>query len=308
MHLLPGIVLALLKGKLCPDGGHRDGYSHDEGAHQLHGGGGHIEAQGHGHDKAIQAAAKHHAQHPAHHGALAHQRFADDKGSQCNGHHAGAHVDVAALLVLGQQAAGKGGQRARDAQAHCDGEGRVDAGGPHHGGVVAGGADGKAQPGAQETHHGGTGEYNDRRRDDQLIPAARKGQCGFCQREYRIGLDQGHRGRKAHDRQIDGVQAGVHDDACHDALNAQTCLQKGGDKARTHTRRHGREQGQNGVARQRHLAGHGTAKGEAAIGGQVGNVQDRIAQKQRQRHQTVNAAQLQRRLDHVERKDTRQHG
>ena len=142
----------------------------------------------------------------------------------------------------------------------------------------------------------------------ELIPAARKGQRGFCQREHCIGLDQGHRGRKAHDRQIDGVQTGVHDDTCHDALNAQTCLQKGSDKTRTHTRRHGREQGQDGVACQRHLAGHGTAKGEAAIGGQVGNVQDRIAQKQRQRHQTVNAAQLQRRLDHVERKDTRQHG
>ena len=29
---------------------------------------------------------------------------------------------------------------------------------------------GKAQPGAQETHHGGTGDHNDCRRDDQLIP------------------------------------------------------------------------------------------------------------------------------------------
>ena len=110
----------------------------------------------------------------------------------------------------------------------------ADAGGPHHGGVVAGGADGKAQPGAQETHHGGTGEYNDCRRDDQLIPAARKGQRCFGQREDCVRLDQRQRGRKVHDRQIDGIKAGVHDDARHDALDAEAGLQKGCDETGAH--------------------------------------------------------------------------
>ncbi|MFR9067090.1 MAG: hypothetical protein ACLVJH_09445 [Faecalibacterium prausnitzii] len=53
----------------------------------------------------------------------------------------------------------------------------------------------------------------------------------------------------------------------------------------------------NGVAGQRHLTGHGAAQGEAAVGGQVCDVQDGIAQEQCQRHQGVDAAQLQRRLD-----------
>ena len=61
------------------------------------------------------------------------------------------------------------------------------------------------------------------------------------------------------------------------------------------------------VPGQRHLTRHGAAQGEAAVGGQVRNVQDGIAQKQRQRHQGVNAAQLQRGLNDIERKDTRQH-
>ena len=85
-------------------------------------------------------------------------------------------------------------------------------------------------------------------------------------------------------------------------------LQERGDKPGAGTGQHGQHKAKERMPRHCGGSRHGTAKGEAAIGGQVGNVQDRIAQKQRQRHQTVNAAQLQRRLDHVERKDTRQHG
>ena len=85
-----------------------DGHSHDDGADQFHGSSRDVEAEGHRHDKTVEAAAEHDAQHTAHHRPLAHQRFADDEGSQCDGHHAGAYVDVAALLVLSQQTAGKG--------------------------------------------------------------------------------------------------------------------------------------------------------------------------------------------------------
>ena len=41
------------------------------------------------------------------------------------------------------------------------------------------------------------------------------------------------------------------------------------------------------------LAGHGTAKGEAAVGGHIGNIQDAEAEEQGQGHQGVDTAQLQ---------------
>ena len=107
--------------------------------------------------------------------------------------------------------------------------------------------------------------------------------------------------------QVDGVQAGVDDDARHDALHTEAGLQKGCHETGAHARRHGRQQRQERVPCQRHLTRHGAAQGKAAVGGQVRNVQDGIAQKQRQRHQGVNAAQLQRGLNDIERKDTRQH-
>ena len=62
------------------------------------------------------------------------------------------------------------------------------------------------------------------------------------------------------------------------------------------------------MAGQCYLTGHGAAQRKAAIGGKIGNIQDGVAQKQCQRHQSVDAAQLQRCLQNVEGKDTRQHG
>ena len=83
---------------------------------------------------------------------------------------------------------------------------------------------------------------------------------------------------------------------------------KGCDETGADTGRHRRQQGEEGVAGQRHLTGDSAAKGEAAVGGQVRDIQDGIAQKQSQRNEGVDAAQLERGLDDVERKDTRQHG
>ena len=53
-----------------------------------------LKRRGHSHDKAVQAAAEHHADDPAQHGAPTKQSLADDEGSQCDGHHAGADVDA----------------------------------------------------------------------------------------------------------------------------------------------------------------------------------------------------------------------
>ena len=71
---LTGRTAALLKGDLLPDGGHRDGHRHDDGADQLHGSSRDVEAESHRHDKTVEAAAEHDAQHTAHHRPLAHQR------------------------------------------------------------------------------------------------------------------------------------------------------------------------------------------------------------------------------------------
>ena len=62
-------------------------------------------------------------------------------------------------------------------RGHRDGEGRVDAGSTHHGSVIAGGTDREAEAGAEEAHHGGTGQRDDCRRQHQLIPAAREAQA-----------------------------------------------------------------------------------------------------------------------------------
>ena len=51
------------------------------------------------------------------------------------------------------------------------------------------------------------------------------------------------------------------------------------------------------MAGQRHLTGDSAAKGEAAVSGQVRDIQDGIAQKQSQRNESVDAAQLERGLD-----------
>ena len=51
------------------------------------------------------------------------------------------------------------------------------------------------------------------------------------------------------------------------------------------------------MAGQRHLTGDSAAKGEAAVRGQVRDIQDGIAQKQSQRNEGVDAAQLERGLD-----------
>ena len=185
-----GSVPPLFKGEVLPDGGHGDGHCHNDGRNQLHGGGGHVEPQRHRHDKAVQAAAEHHAQNAAQHGALAHQRLADDEGSQCNGHHAGAHVDITAFLVLCQQPAGQRTQRPGYGQTHRDGNGGVDAGSPHPGGIIAGGADGKPQPRAQKAQHRRAGDGNDNCRQHQLVPAAQKAQRSFCHGEDGRGLDQ----------------------------------------------------------------------------------------------------------------------
>ena len=104
-----GLLLALFKGDLLADGGHRDGHRHDQGRDQLHGCGGHVEPQGHRHDETVQAAAKDHAAHPQDHRALAQQGLANDEGGQGDGHHAGAHVECRSSSGTGPAGAGQGG-------------------------------------------------------------------------------------------------------------------------------------------------------------------------------------------------------
>ena len=81
---------------------------------------------------------------------FAQQHLAHEQGGQGNGHHAGADVNADGLLTLGQQAAGQTREGVGHAQAHDGGKGGIDRGGADHIGIVAGGADGQAQAGAQK--------------------------------------------------------------------------------------------------------------------------------------------------------------
>ncbi len=103
-------------------------------------------------------------------------------------------------------------------------------------------------------------------------------------------------GLPAHGHQVDGVKPRVGDDARQDGGHPQPRLQKGGDEARAGPCRHGRRDGQDGVARGGEGDGHGGPQHEAPVGGQVGDVQDAVAQKQGHGHQGIQEAQLQRRL------------
>ena len=140
-----------------------------------------------------------------------------------------------------------------------------------------------------EHNHG-----RDEREQDQSAPLPANE--ALEKRKHRVDPGDGHVGRKAHDRKVDRVEAGVRDDAGEDALNAEARLQKGRDVAREHARRHGREQRKDRVAGNGEHGAHGAAEREAPVRGQVGDIQDGKADEQRQRDEAVNEADLERRL------------
>ena len=273
------------------NGGGGDGQAHNDGGKQLHALGGHVDAQGQGDDEAIEHAAADGRHRLDPQPAPGEDGFADDEGGQADDHHAGAQVDIGGALVLCQYRPGQRGHGVGHAQPHRDGKGGGDGAGPDHVRVIAGGADGKAQPGAQEEDEQHTDHQGDEGRHNQFVGGVLPHQV-LGDGEHRGGFEHGHVGGKAHDSQVDGVQSGVGDDAGQDGGHAQAGLQKSGDKARAGTGQNGQDQPQEGVSGHGGGGGDRTAQGERAVGGHIRDVKHAEAEEQSHSHKRIDAARV----------------
>ncbi len=250
-----------------------------------------MEAQRDRDRKTIQATAEDHAHDPAENTVLTDKRLPDDQAGKRDRHHAGAEVNITGLLIMSYQAAGKRRHRAGNAQAYGNGKARIDAGRLHHILVVSGRADRKSYPRAEKPCQKHTHDHNDNDRYDQAVPVA--SQHIFEQAVDCLVFKNRQVGRKAHYCQIHGIQPRVHDDPGKDRLHTELCLKRRHDKAGTDASRHRRKQRKHRMSHDRHLRAHGAAQRKAPVRRQVGNVQDGIAQKQGQRDQRVDKAELQ---------------
>ena len=279
-----------------------DGDGDDDGGDELEVLGRDVQPQRQRDDQAVDDAAEHDADDAlADPAAAAGKDLADDQTRQRDRDHAGAEVDVAELVVLTDQAAGERREGVGEAQADRDGDLGVDGGGADHVETVARRADGKSERRAEKPDEHDRDHTQQQREQHQRAPLAAAGEC-LEQRKDRIAPRDGHVGRKAHDREVDRIQAGVRDDAGEDALHAEARLQKGGDEAREHTSSHGRRQRQKRMPRDGEHRAHGAAERKAAVGREVCNVQDGKADEQRQRDEAVNQADLKRGLQHCQHK------
>ena len=270
----------------------RDGQRHDDGRDQLQTFRGDIGTQCQRDDKAVDHAARHGGHSLDPHAAAAEERLADDEGRQTDNDHAGAEVDVGRALVLRQHRTGQCRHGVGDAKPHRDGEGRVDRGGAHHVGVITGGADGQAQPGAQKRDEQGADGHRDNHCDQQL-GGGTLAESALRRRKDGHGLEHRHIGGKAHDRKVYRIKPRVGDDACQNGGHCQPRLQKRRDKACGGTGQHGQRQPQKWVAGHSGGGRDGTAQRESAVGRHIGDVQHAEAQEQRHRNQRVDEAKLQ---------------
>ncbi len=78
------------------------------------------------------------------------QRFSDDDAGQSPHHHSDSHADVRESLILRQQRSGQRHEAVRNRHSEDDHVGVVDAQRPDHLHVVAGGAHGHTEVGAQK--------------------------------------------------------------------------------------------------------------------------------------------------------------
>ena len=282
-------------GDLALEVGAGDGDDDDHRRDQLQHRGRHVEAQGDGIDQAEDERAQDHADGALRNASAAHEGAADEEACQGDGHHAGSDVDVDGLLGLGQEAAGEGREGVGDAEADGGGEGGVNRGRAHHVGVVARGADGEAEARAQEEREEDNHENHGDEGHQELILGRQGGSLQEILRQGEDGLGLVHVQERgiAHDGDVDGIEAGVDDDAGKEALDPHAGLEQGRDEARDDARKHRGRQGEPGVAGDGNHGAHTGAEGEAAVRGQVADVQHRIAQEQGQNGQGVDETELQ---------------
>ena len=174
------------------------------------------------------------------------------------------------------ETAGQPGEGVGHAQAHGDGEGGIDGGSPYHVHVVAGGADGEAQPGSQEQDQQDAHEDCDESGKQSFVPGSADA-CVFEEGEDGFGFQKAYVGAPAHDHKVHGVEAHVGDDAGQYGGNAELCLKKCGYKACGHACNHGGGNGKQGMPGGGQGHGYGGAQDKAAVCGQIRNIQNTVA-------------------------------
>ena len=275
--LISGGHFALLECRPLLDARRGNGQRHNDGRQELQALDGHdLRVEYDGVDEAVNDRAENRGDDALFDASAPEQRLADDEAGEADDDDARAGVDVHSLLILADDRAGERREHVGKAQADRDRERRIQGRGAHHVGVIARGADGKTHARAEKQHQQKTGQKRDKRCEQQLVPLA--ADAGLAQhREDGLAAKQALVGFPAHGHQVHGVKAGVRDDAGEDRRHAELRLQKRGDKARARAREHRGEDGEDRVSRGRHGDGHGRAEDEAAVGRQIGDVEDAVA-------------------------------
>ena len=216
--------------------------------------------------------------------------LADDDGGQADDDGAAAHADVGKALVLAEQGARQGDQPVGDHQAQHHVEAGVDALGPAHVGVGAGGADGAAQLGAKEPvedadqDQGDQDDHDHRVAEGKLLdPAQGDQQVVLIHVDGLVGL--------AHDLQVDRIEGQLGQDTGQDRRDAHEGVQQSGDKAAGQPRDKGQDQGGPDVlpGQQGHDADR-AAGAEGVVHRQVGHIQDAVGQVDADSHDAPDQA------------------
>ncbi len=94
------------------------------------------------------------------------------------------------------------------------------------------------------------------------------------QRENGVRSEQGDIGFKAHDHQVDGVEARIHNDAGEDAGNLESGLQNSGDETGEHAGGHRRGKREDRMSGKRDHDADRAPERVAAVGGKIADIKD----------------------------------
>src|SRR3954454_21057168 len=220
------------------------------------------------------------------------QRAADDHARQSPHNHADAHLHIGESLVLREERAGECDQSVRDAEPEDDHVLDADAERADHLFVVARRAHRAAEVRVEEEPGDERDDQNDRADDDQRADVARAHRpteerggvvAGDLAAEVlRVGGDGGdgeeRQVARAHHVQIDRVERGHHQDAGEQLIDLEARVQHAGaDAGEAAGDECGDARGDRmHAAREQRGCGRG-AEGDGAVGGDVGEAEDAIA-------------------------------
>ena len=178
--------------------------------------------------------------------------LADDHGGQADDDGAPAHVDIVGAVILAHQRPGQGNQPVRQHQPQHLGPVGVDALGPGHVLVGAGGPQGRPQlPAKEPVQNGDEGGGHQPHHHHGMPPdgVARFGALDKAQGHQQLvqhvllGDGQGHRRFEGHDGHVHRVQPQLGEDARQDGGDAAHRMEQAGGQPRRHT---GQQRGQHG--------------------------------------------------------------